>query len=122
MDCSKTEVFLRELKRMCKENNCHSCPLGGRQICGVFFPSAKSDVLFELCQIVQKWSDEHPQETILEHFKKILPNMCCENKGVPNACMRNFDSRLFIEDVCIATKCTDCWNRPYEEAIRGSKE
>ncbi len=121
MDCSKTENFLKELDRMCKETDCGSCRLCAEVSCGAVYRRFTKNDYSTLFQIVQKWSDEHPQETILEHFKKILPNMCCENKGIPNACVRDFDTRLF-PGTCATIMCIDCWNRPYEEAIRGSEE
>lgn len=120
MDCSKTENFLKELDRMCKETNCSNCRLCAEVSCGAAYKRCNKDDYSTLFRTVQKWSDEHPQETILEHFKKILPNMKMYNEKVPNTCLQQFDTTLVVK--CREGACTLCWSRPYEEAIRGSEE
>lgn len=130
MDCNKTEVFLRELDRMCKETDCSNCRLCAEASCGAAYKSCNKDDYSTLFRTVQKWSDEHPQETILEHFQKILPDMTIfktlDGKERIGCCPDLLDSRIShycrYDLVYAKHPCGDCWNRPYEEAIRGNEE
>ena len=63
-DCSKTEVFVREYRRMCKSySECWKCPVqlrfGSRSACSM----RTLDEIDILLSIVQKWSDENPHKT-----------------------------------------------------------
>ena len=121
MDCSKTEVFLKEVKRMCKENKyCSSCPLCAKPTCRAF-RVIPIDELLDLQNIIQKWSDEHPQETILEYVEKIVPDIPKDSRGYPVFCVKSYSAKLYGSVRCISD-CHGCWNRPYEEAIKESKK
>lgn len=56
-DCSKTHDYVHEFKRMCAEMNCigDDCPLASKG-CRL------ERITDEHIQIVQKWSDEHPEK------------------------------------------------------------
>ncbi len=62
-DCSKTEIYLKEKARMCKPNDiCCDCPFyehrsGPFAICN---DVEENEPLIAI-EIVQKWSDEHPE-------------------------------------------------------------
>ena len=54
-DCSKTLDYIHEQGRMCNDTRCEGCPF--RNINCAFV----SDITQEHIDIVQKWSDEHPE-------------------------------------------------------------
>lgn len=59
VDCSKTLDFSKEFKRMCDtycKDSCHDCPLDYSKT----YDCAVEDITQEVIDIVQKWSDEHP--------------------------------------------------------------
>ena len=67
IDCSVTINYLKEKERMsnhCKID-CDDCPL---KLSGYFCHILQRDYPEKAIAIVQKWSDEHPQRTILEDF------------------------------------------------------
>lgn len=122
IDCTITENFLREKLRMCSLNSdeCKGCGLSddnnGKDLyCGDFCGVYPADAV----AIVQKWSDEHPQRTMLDDFKEKYPNAPIEENGIPKIC----PSRLGYDSLRDCPKNTDgfgigcvaCWNRPYEE-------
>ena len=91
IDCSKTENYLAEKKRMTKITNtgvckikCANCPLneknnGKERLCvdyELHYPE-------KAIAIVQKWSDEHSQRTYLSELLKIFPNVELNCNGTP---------------------------------------
>ena len=74
-DCSKTEVFFKELKRMCEKYNstCVGC-----KIYSICFDTGCygfiKDNPQEAIEIVQKWSDENPPKTRQSEFLKLFPD------------------------------------------------
>lgn len=93
IDCSKAENYFAEKRRMTKEQQdgvcklkCSGCPLSS-------FNNGSSDMIpcfaFEkfypekAIEIVQKWSDEHPQKTYLSEFLKNYPNAPLVHDGTP---------------------------------------
>ena len=78
-DCSKTEVFLKELKRMCNKYRCtkYNASCSGCEIYQHCYDSScygfvKNNPL-KAVEIVQKWSDEHPIKTRQSEFLKMFP-------------------------------------------------
>ena len=59
-DCNKTTDYLHEVRRMCKAHpSCGACPISLTNLrCGTV--PTLCDV--SLVDIVQKWSDEHPEQ------------------------------------------------------------
>jgi len=109
MDCGKTEVFLRELGRMCKgfyAEDCERCRLSreenGKQLwCDDFMYGYPKEAI----EIVQKWSDEHPKKTRQSEFLKMFPNAKMSGDGVVSICPSNVDTTLD----CVHNKgCTEC--------------
>lgn len=91
IDCSKTENYMHEKARMTKSVvngvchiRCTDCPLSR-------FNNNEKIVCSELelfhsetaVQIVQRWSDEHPQKTFLTEFLKHYPNTLLDDDGTP---------------------------------------
>jgi len=128
IDCSKTENYFAEKQRMTKRTrregckiNCFKCPLSSRNN-GT--SECMSCITFEtLCpekaiEVIQKWSDEHPQKTFLTEFLKNYPNAELDH-GVPKVCLK----KLGAVSGCAKTKkgdvyisCYSCWNQPVEES------
>lgn len=117
-DCTKTEIFFEELNRLTQGCLicCEDCPLcecnnSTQENCFVFIMRHYN----EATNIVQKWSDENPQMTLLEYLKKLLPNVRIGYDGTPSMC----PSDLGLEPEVFCTyNCKKCWNRPYEEFRR----
>ena len=131
IDCSKTENYFKEKARMTKRDKkgcaieCIDCQLsecknGEKVGCSTF------QILYpqKAIEIVQKWSDEHPRETIFEHFKKILPNM--DNRissDICDFCPSCLDRNILDIDICKLENncCIRCWNRDYEDSIKNEQ-
>lgn len=115
VDCNVTKNYFKEKKRMtgdCKIN-CENCPISG--------DNNKTDLICEelentypdkAIEIVQRWSDEHQQETRLEHFLKMFPNARVDN-GRPSVCVRYLNEN--IECSLPKMHCKACWDKPYTE-------
>lgn len=78
IDCSKTEEFLKEWKRMCDSSHC-TC-----QLCYLYemvdtgsCHTAMRIMPKQVIMEVQKWSDEHPIKTRQSEFLKMFPNAKC---------------------------------------------
>lgn len=130
IDCSKTENYFAEKRRMTKRRkiygnaymckiDCANCPLNSLNN-GTNDMTSCSDfeALYpeKAISIVQKWSDEHPQKTYLSEFLKNYPNAEL-NHGVPKVCLKN----LGAVSGCAKTKkgdlyisCYSCCNQPIE--------
>ena len=122
IDCSKVENYFAEKRRMTKEQQdgvcklkCSGCPLSS-------FNNGSSDMIpcfaFEkfypekAIEIVQKWSDEHPQKTYLSEFLKTYPNTLLNDAGLPkDVCLYN----LGLTDCKEDRNCVDCWNQPLKD-------
>lgn len=94
-DCSKTEVFLAEWKRMCDTFSrapCEKCP--AYDVC---FEITNIDHQHALFDTVQRWSDEHP-----------------ESKSKPFADDSN--QRCWLYEIeCEHGDCEKCWYEPHKE-------
>ena len=126
MDCSKTEVFFSELRRMCKEI-CGKEDFSYQDYCGIYKQKSVcarcSDWLWsnplEAIKIVQEWSDAHPIKTRLSVLKEAFPNAPIYN-GEPCMCVK----MIYGSDIpCAVPKeiykmkgdtCLKCWNTPIE--------
>lgn len=107
--------FLKERKRMCD-----SYPI----ICGKCKISEAKDGLHcyefqytfpeRAVAIVEKWSEEHPQETRLSQFLKCYPNAMLREDGVPMQ-ICPWDLGISENAGCSIGNCVDCWNTPIEE-------
>lgn len=66
-------------------------------------------------QIVQRWSDEHPQRTYLSEFLKNYPNAPLEDDGAPEICLSSLG--LTNYNGCKnGITCLECWNEPIEDS------
>ena len=124
IDCSKTENYFAEKLRMTKRTReegckikCSECPLSCQNNGTSEFTSC---ITFEMLypekaiEIVQRWSDEHPQRTYLSEFLKNYPNAPLEDDGTPNFCPYRLG--LMSKDNCRKDhNCVKCWNEDGEE-------
>lgn len=127
IDCSKTENYFAEKRRMTKKHklnggayicklNCAECPLNSLNNGTTDNMSCSN---FETCypekaiSIVQKWSDEHPQKTYLSEFLKNYPNAPLDDDGTPKGVCPRALGLMDIDDC--DDNCIKCWNQPIED-------
>lgn len=98
-DCGKTEVFFKELKRMCNKYRCtkYNASCNGCEIyqhCYDFscYGFVKNNPL-KAVEIVQKWSDENPTKTRQGELLKMFPDVKLLN-GVVGICPRDIDKEI----------------------------
>ena len=63
-------------------------------------------------EIVEKWSLEHPQKTMMSDFFEKHPNAKKDGKDEPTICP--FVLGYTKDRHCYGKNCFDCWNRPLE--------
>lgn len=102
--------YLKEKQRMCEKYiDCLGCPIyelkSKHHITCVMTEKTYPEKAVE---IVEKWSEEHPQKTILQDFLEKYPNatLC---RDVPNYCPMHLGYLKKCEENCI-----ECWNSPLE--------
>lgn len=124
IDCSKTENYFIEKKRMLKATEstvcrvgCAKCPLSAgnnnKGICCTDFEVLYSE---KAIAIVQKWSNAHPQKTYLSELLEHYPNASLHDDGTPHLYPSDLgwnDSRKCREQ----SNCVECWSQiiPIEE-------
>lgn len=118
IDCTKTENYLLEKKRMTKrakngqcQLGCSSCPLCGTNnnkglLCTEF------EVLYpkEAIKAVQEWSNANPQRTYLTEFLEHYPNAELDENGIPKICLWKLGLAAIKERNCVEGDCIKCWN------------
>lgn len=127
IDCTKTENYFAEKQRMTKKHklnggayicelNCTDCPLGSlnndasdKMSCSDFETIYPEKAI----EIVQKWSDEHPQRTYLSELLKIFPNIPLSNDGTPKS-LCPFELGVTMTEKC-NNECVECWNQPIKD-------
>ncbi|MDT4341251.1 hypothetical protein RO624_03850 [Ruminococcus bromii] len=120
IDCSKTKNYLSEQARMTKSSDvgvcrisCNHCPLsrfnnGEEMLCTELELTHPEKAI----EIVQRWSDKHPQKTYLSELLKHFPKVELSDKGVPKLICPHDLGLNEIED-CDGTDnyCAECWNQ-----------
>lgn len=113
IDCNITKNYIHERKRMCEKTPCDKCSLGSNsnctnKTCRVF----ENDYPNEAIEIVQKWSDGHPQKTFLTDFLEKYPNVPLAKNGYPSICPYElgYTKEEYIN--CGSLTCKQCWNTP----------
>lgn len=120
IDCSKTENYFAEKRRMTKRAekglcklSCSDCPLcsenngtSGLVSCTTFEMLNPEKAI----EIVQKWSDEHPGKTYLTEFLSHYPNAEVNGDGIPSG-ICPYELGLTDNHDCMRT-CPECWNQP----------
>ena len=126
MNCSKTINFLHELQRLCDSSgscigglyNREDCPMYNicRQIkkYGKVFDENKNAK--KAIEIVQKWSNEHPNKTYAQDFFEKFPKAQSGSDGTPFVCRKEIYGGERPKFDCGYTgTCENCWNEPMEE-------
>lgn len=126
MDCSKTKNFIREKERLCQyynDTDCTFCVLDRNKeglSCGELIVQQPQKAI----EIVQKWSNEHPQKTLLTEFLERYPNAEMSSDGFPSNIVPCNLGLIERKDICKnrclyyydkGYPCQDCWNTPINE-------
>jgi hypothetical protein len=118
MDCSKTEVFFAELRRMCTflGEEKQKCPLKKPgQSCGYTCFMRIIQNPAEAIKAVQEWSNTHPVKTRLSVLKEQYPNIVLNpDNGIPYDICAGV---LYGFEDCDDEgnyDCEKCWNTPIE--------
>lgn len=126
IDCSKTENYFAEKRRMTKRANNGLCKLGCSNcpLCYANNDKGQSCTAFEMLYpekaiaIVQKWSDEHPRKTYLSEFLKNYPNTLLNDDGTPRR-ICPYELGLISKNNCrinrINRNCVECWSQHIED-------
>lgn len=120
IDCSKTENYFAEKRRMTERAKNGLCKLGCSNcpLCSINNNKGQSCTAFEMLypekaiEAVQRWSDEHPQRTYLSEFLKNYPNAPLDDDGSPKDVCPHTLGLTDIDDC--DDNCIKCWNQPIE--------
>lgn len=127
IDCSRTENFIKEKERLCqyyKDTGCTFCILNRNMSCDDFIVQCPQKAI----EIVQKWSDKHPQKTLLTEFLEHYPNVEMSSDGFPDYILPCILGLVEKKDICKnrcfyfydkdkrCRPCYDCWNTLVEES------
>lgn len=112
--------YLREKNRMTKECGieCENCPHSMRNNgIGVNCTGIERYHPDKAVEIVEQWSDEHPQKTYVQDFFEKFPNAPRSDDGAPTVCIDDlYGEGVGIKDCEFKFDgCTECWNRPIPE-------
>lgn len=122
IDCSKTESYFAEKRRMTNKPKfglcgikCADCPLSDTNNdtnigCAAFEMLCPEKAI----AVVQKWSNAHPQKTFLSELLKNYPNTPPGDDGTPNFCPYRL-GLMNIDDCREDHNCAKCWNQPIKE-------
>ena len=117
-DCSKTLDYSHERRRMCDSfcdqkgiRLCFKCPLQE------LYCTHVCRITPDHIDIVQTWSDTHPEKTRLEAFLEIFPKAKAGNI-ITEVCFNSVIGVYSCDEPYGITnseyeKCFDCWNKPY---------
>ena len=105
MDCSKTNTFFKELKRMCNKFNstCVGCKIYDICLDTGCYSFIKNDTQ-KAIEIVQEWSDSNPVKTRQSMFLEMLPNAKLTDGHLP-ICPKFLDTKI---ENCPAKVCDSC--------------
>ena len=123
MIVQKPKIISLKKRRMTKRTTknglcklgCSNCPL-----CSINNNKGQSCTAFEMLypekaiEIVQKWSDEHPQKTYLSELLKNHPNTLLNDDGTPTFCPYRL-GLMGADDCRKDGNCVKCWNQPIED-------
>lgn len=117
--------FFKERKRMCDTNfnkihHCSACDGYIEKMCAVDIDSNfnyDKQFIIDAIQIVEKWSQENPEKTILQDFLEKYPNAPLNEAGIPDDVCPFMLGYKKSKEKCVPDEyfCKKCWNRPLEE-------
>ena len=122
IDCTKTTNYFTEKLRMTKRTKnglckikCSNCPLcSNNNGEGLSCPTFEIYYPEKAIEIVQTWSDEHPQKTYLSELLKNHPNTLLNDDGTPTFCPYRL-GLMGADDCRKDGNCVKCWNQPIED-------
>lgn len=130
IDCSKTENYFNEKRRMTKRRkiygnaymckiDCANCPLNSLNNGTNDMTSCSDFEAFypeKAIAIVQKWSDEHPRKTYLSELLEKYPNVLLNDDCTPEGmCPHQLGLKSSIADCKKGYDCVACWNQPIKD-------
>lgn len=124
IDCTKTTNYFTEKLRMAKRTKnglckikCSNCPLcSNNNGEGLSCPTFEMYYPEKAIEVVQKWSDKHPQKTYLTEFLKNYPNAQLRIDGIPKGVCPYYLGLMSVDDCRKDHNCVECWNQPVEES------
>lgn len=123
IDCLKTINYFAEKRRMTKLTNtgvckikCTDCPLSDKNNGeGRFCVDYELHYPEQAIEVVQRWSNAHPQKTYLTEFLKHYPNVQLYENGTPKG-ICPYHLGLMSKESCRKDhNCAKCWNQPLPE-------
>ena len=108
--------YLKEKERATKgcSLGCPNCILGKYEEYMKTHICTEDFSFEEAVKIIEKWSNENPEKTILQYFIEQHPNAPLDKNGTPKLCP--FNLGYTKEKKCLYSgDCVKCWNRPMEE-------
>ena len=121
MDCSKTEVFFNEFKRMCKSYHTDKQAKEECKIhhivenCGECMGFVKSETSFAI-KFVQEWSDAHQPKTRLSELLEKYPKTKLYGASeLPRFCVADLYGTTCEDMGMVGVGCAECWNTPIDE-------
>ena len=110
--------FLKQYQRMCKEG-CSKCHLKDKE-CFSGYISEISQSIYDIVNVVEQWSQAHPQKTMMDDFFEKHPNAPRTEDGAPrNICPGDCGYTSEPESHSICEKfnddCAVCWSRPVKD-------
>ena len=104
-DCNNTEVFFKELKRMCKKYNstCVGCKIYDICFDTGCYSFIKNDTQ-EAIEIVQKWSDSNPAKTRQSMFLEMFPDAEIKS-GLLDICPKLTNTKIRCSPVKLCVEC-----------------
>lgn len=125
IDCSKTENYFAEKRRMTKrtkdglcEIKCSDCPLCSNNngtSKGLLYTDFETLYPKKAIEVVQKWSDKHPSKTYLTELLKIFPNTPLNDDGTPKGICLHELGATSLDNCEVDNACAKCWNQPIED-------
>lgn len=129
IDCSKTENYFIEKKRMIKRVGigvcrikCEDCPLGITNN-GMDVLCSEFETLYpeKAIEIIQEWSNAHPQKTYLTELLKIFPNTPLKDDGTPKGICLYELGATNLDNCEVDNACAKCWNQPIKNNEEGGE-
>lgn len=125
IDCNIAKNYFNEKLRMTKRTrkgfckiDCYVCPLcsenngtSGRVSCTTLEMLHPEKAI----EIIQRWSNEHPQKTYLMELLKIFPNTPLKNDGTPKGICLYELGATSLDNCEVDNACAKCWNQPMPE-------
>jgi len=123
IDCNITANYFAEKQRMTKRAGnglcklgCSNCPLcSGNNNKGLSCTGFEMLYPEKAIEIVQQWSDEHPQKTYLTELLKIFPNTPLKDDGTPKGICLYELGATSLDNCEVDNACAKCWNQPIKD-------